>query len=266
MDPDLVCFLLVIAALGLWALNRVFRSRRSEAALHALNAAWKADPEGQCEAARARRPVAPETLSATDLLAQLGDSLAGRTLMIAQGDFPFDGHRHLVLLDLEAGEPPRVLWEGLMKVTEVALLSKLAVAAEIWQGEADRFFSDKQWRFAYTVAPHPFRLYDRQGLRAAVDDNALMLSPVRGASRRVAIADIAHITAELSADWVKRGVAVKLKTGERMPILVRSEWSVELYMFYDGLELMCDTGWVHGIARELGQALQVPVETSGYFD
>jgi hypothetical protein len=40
---------------------------------------------------------------------------------------------------------------------------------------------------------------------------------------------------------------------------------VALYMFYDGLELDSDTGWVHDLARALGTALNVPVVSSPHF-
>ena len=99
-----------------------------------------------------------------------------------------------------------------------------------------------------------------------MDSRVLRLRSRRGRVQLFDAHEIDHIAEELAANWVFRGVVAVLATGKRVPILCRREWAVELYMFYDGLELLCDTGWVHGIGDAASSALGVAKKRSPHFD
>jgi hypothetical protein len=161
------------------------------------------------------------------------------------------------LLRFEDRAAPTFLWEGRMLNAEArSLVGRLATRVPTFTGEVDRLVGDRQWRFGWTSEPSPFRLFDRRGLLVRVEDGGLEF--VR-TGRRFAATDIAEIRAELSEDWIYRGVTLQLRSGERVTVYAQRAWMIAFATFYDGLDLMDDTGWVHSVAHALAKALDVPV-------
>lgn len=62
----------------------------------------------------------------------------------------------------------------------------------------------------------------------------------------------------LGADWVKRGVRVRRAEG--IEVVAEVEETIASWggPFYDGLDLLADTGWAHGLGRSLALHLGVP--------
>ncbi len=225
----------------------------------------------QLKRRKAQRALVPEPmLDADAVMAELAAAELAPPLVLADGYFlPVSGRRAAVLR-LPDGGPPDVLWDGgLAEGAREALASRLATP---WPGELDGFEADQVWRFGWTQAPAPFRLFNRQGELARVEGDRLLIRPQPGRWRRrpgreIGREAIAHIAAELSDDWIQRGIAVVLHDGTRIPLLERRAWLLAYpSVLYDGLSLLTDTGWVHGIAASAAAALNCEVRTSPYFD
>ncbi len=69
---------------------------------------------------------------------------------------------------------------------------------------------------------------------------------------------IVSVRGWLSQDWLRLGVDFELKDGRKIQVARGFNPDAALDMFYDGIDLMFDVGWVESISRTLAQELNVP--------
>ncbi len=77
----------------------------------------------------------------------------------------------------------------------------------------------------------------------------------------VDLASVAAIEGDLSADWVDRSIRLRRVSGRELELVrVKEPIASQGSFIYDGLDLLCDSGWVRALATALGEATGLPVE------
>ena len=201
----------------------------------------------------------PTPARAGEVAAALRSQARGATLLVGPGQYgPGEGLSRICVLRLEDARRPRLLWDGPLADAEVAtLVQALGAFARVWPGELDTMYATP-WSLAWTVQPGAFRLYQRWGLRCAVEGEALQL---HGRFRRPVLVprgSIRQVLGWVSEDWVRRGVSLEVTSGPPLVLARHRDWAVGLDVTYDGINLMVDCTWVWRLGRCLAQALGVP--------
>lgn len=71
-------------------------------------------------------------------------------------------------------------------------------------------------------------------------------------------AEVEAVEGWLSDDWIERGVRLRLRGGGTRAVLDAEEPAAAMGSFiYDGLDLLCDTSWIHDAGRTVAEALGV---------
>jgi hypothetical protein len=61
----------------------------------------------------------------------------------------------------------------------------------------------------------------------------------------------------LAEDWVRRAIRIRCADGSRQVVAVDVPDAAMGSFFYDGLDLLADSGWLHALGRDLAEALGV---------
>ena len=200
-------------------------------------------------------PKSPPPATPPDLVAeQIRAEIEGGLLIVGPGQFsPWPGHERVAVLRVDRAEPVLV-WDAFHPREHVAALrAALGTLSTVWPGELDMMYATP-WSYAWTIAPAPFRLYDRSGLMGALEDRCLTL---RASDRRVRAADVASVLGWAGDDAADRGVDLVLPSGARVTVAVEHELAAVVDPTYDGIDLMFDASWVPVLGRSLATALGV---------
>ncbi|MFT3775752.1 MAG: hypothetical protein QM820_61175 [Minicystis sp.] len=204
-------------------------------------------------------PVPPPA----EIAARLRAEAAGARLLVGPGQFtPHPGRPRVVVLRLHDTRGPEVLWDGFLLQTDLApLRDALAAFATVWPGELDMMFATP-WHVAWTVPPAPARVYDNEGLAAAVDGHRITICSAGRVQRALEAAAVARVLGWASGDRVERGVDLVLHGGERVTVAVRHDLAVPGDPAYDAIDLELDAAWIPGAGKSLAGAIHVPYEAA----
>lgn len=194
-----------------------------------------------------------------EIAAALSKRIHGTTLLVGGGQYsPHTGHARVsVLVDKEDNKPTIVLDRFLAESAIAPFCNALRnYAREVFEGEFDTMYATP-WSYAWTRAPAPLRVYDRQGL-LVVKKNDLIC--VRRSSGWASIAqnEIARVVGWLSVDWYGREVWIEARNAERVIVAEGNEPMALADPTYDGIDLMCDAAWVGRLGKALAQGIGVP--------
>lgn len=106
-----------------------------------------------------------------------------------------------------------------------------------WLGEADRF-----------------RVWGKDALVLDAGEREVMAG-----DRRWARGELEGVAAFVDEDMVRRGVAVVVTGGERVPVVLERSAGAMSMPTYDRYDAMMDTAWTVRLAKELSSFLGVPV-------
>ena len=194
-----------------------------------------------------------------EVAASLRSALQGSTVIVGGGQYsPYPDRCRVGVLRVDGDGEPDLVWDRFLPRTAVSeLRTALRAFCEVLEGELDTMAAT-QWTLAWTVSPAPLRVYDRRGLLAEREgSNARVLSR-SGAPVRVPIEQIESVLGWVSGDWVKRGVSLVLRAGERVVVAQVEDPFAQIDPTYDGINLMLDASWAAEMGKAIAKGLGVP--------
>jgi hypothetical protein len=173
------------------------------------------------------------------------------SILAAAGGFGVTDHDRIGLITLD-GEV-RILEDAYLPARDLdELVSAIAhkrPKSRARKGGWNTLFATG-WSLAWTDDPGPFLVIGEKGRLAWVEDDQLHTQELA-----LPRPDIAAVEPFVSENWVTRGVRVRMRSGERHVIASEDDQSPVVVPFYDGLNLMAETFWCHGLARALSRGL-----------
>lgn len=177
-------------------------------------------------------------------------------VLVAVGGWGVEGHDRIGLIVL--GGRPRVVEDAYLPSSEIEALQRRI--ARLHEGGATRrgawnTMHATRWTHAWTDDGAPFELIGRVGWLARAEGERLLL---RGGDP-VERSEVAAIEPYVAEDWVRRGVRLRLRDGATRDVGHEDDHAPLRVPFYDGLNLLADTAWTHGLARAIHAALGAPI-------
>ncbi|APR81696.1 Hypothetical protein A7982_07045 [Minicystis rosea] len=207
-------------------------------------------------------PAPPSAPSPVEIAASVRAAAEGSVLLVGAGQLaPHPGWSRVSVLCLHEAHAPLLLWDAFLPDIDLPVLrDALSAFATVWPATFDTMYATP-WHLAWTVPPAPFRIYDGDGLTAAVDGARITL----GSGERARFIDasaVARVLGWVGGDGVDRGLDLVLRTDERVTLAVQREPTAAWDPTYDGLDLSFDAAWIPAAGKVLARALDVPYEAS----
>lgn len=129
-----------------------------------------------------------------------------------------------------------------------------ALGVPVVEGEWDVMYATG-WSMAWVIdGANVWVWTPEQGLTCEADGAHVRLGEVQVKSK-----EVEAVLGWLARDWVRREVRVRLKSGDEHSLVgVDVPTAAMGDMFYDGLDLMADTSWVHNLGHTIARGLGVP--------
>jgi hypothetical protein len=185
--------------------------------------------------------------------------IEGGTVIVGAGQFsPWSGHDRVGVLRVDGAGEPALVYDAFHPRAEIEpIRDALSAFVQVWPGEFDMMYATL-WKLAWTVAPAPFRLYEREGIACLVEGGVVRI----GSRTEVPVAEIASVLGWADGDAVLRGVDLVRRSGERVCVAAEEELAASIDPTYDRLDLMFDASWVPALGRALAAAIGVTYEAS----
>lgn len=137
------------------------------------------------------------------------------------------------------------------------LVRALAAQRPVRVGEWDVMYATG-WSVAWSTDAGPFEAFTPGGPLARVEGEGLW---IRG-GRTLALDELQRVEVYLSADWVERGVQLRLTSGEEVEVESQREPFALFDPTYDGIDLMFDASWAESLGQALARGLGVDLEVA----
>lgn len=191
-------------------------------------------------------------------LAAIVDAVTGSAgLLVATGQLARPGTERVSVVEI-VDNVPLQRWDDFLARADVEpLRAELARCGhDVWPGGNDSMFATA-WSYVWTVAPAPFLLFDRRGLRCSVEDGAAWVYPRRGATRSLPVSTVRRVASWVSEDWVRRGVALDHAEGT-VNVAEEHDSVATVDPTFDRVNLTFEAAWTNALGRSLAAALDVP--------
>ena len=150
------------------------------------------------------------------------------------------------------------LWAGLLSRSEVdEITDRLRGERSLWLGAIDTYhLPPSNWfRLVWTLPPAPCRIYTRRGMKFEIERSRIR---VRGLwrTRERTLSGVERVEGWI--DWSRSGIRLKLEpSGSADLELIRSRHPGAWLGYYDGIDLMVDTGWLDMLVPRIAEVLDV---------
>lgn len=150
------------------------------------------------------------------------------------------------------------LWAGLLSHSDVdEITNRLRGERGLWLGAIDTYHDPpSNWfRLVWTLPPAPCRIYTRRGMRCDVERSRVR---VRGfwRTRELTLSGVERVEGWIT--WNRSGIRLKLEQhGSDDVELIRSGHPGAWVGYYDGIDLMVDTGWLDSLVPRVAEVLDV---------
>lgn len=179
-------------------------------------------------------------------------------LLLAWSCNVFQGHFRVALFEVSDATAPNRLLDGTLVVRAL--------------DEAKQAVSDRTgalfgrwdppwiggWKRLFTTQEKAFRLWDREGLVAALDDDLTLTVGVEPVRAELAAGEIRAVERFATDDWVTRGVRVVRTEGEPVVLVSEDNTRPTFDFGYDRQDFQSDSMWAYAMAVELAKRLGKP--------
>jgi hypothetical protein len=150
------------------------------------------------------------------------------------------------------------LWAGLLNHPDIDEITNLLRGERgLWPGVNNTYhLPPSRWfRLVWTMPPAPCRIYTRRGITCEVERSRVR---VRGFWRTRELALFGLKRVEGWIHWSRSGIRLKIEGSGRGDMeLIRSGHPGAWLGYYDGIDLMVDTGWLDVLVPRVAEVLDV---------
>ena len=148
------------------------------------------------------------------------------------------------------------LWAGLLNHSEADEITNLLRGERgLWLGVINTYHNppSKRFRMVYTLPPAPCRIYTRRGVKCDVERSRVR---VRGLwrTRELTLSGAERVEGWMT--WSRSGIRLK-RSGSDDAELIRLGHPAAWLGYYDGIDLMVDTGWLDFLVPRVAAVLDV---------
>ena len=150
------------------------------------------------------------------------------------------------------------LWAGLLSHSEVdEITDRLRGERGLWLGAIDTYHlpPSKWFRLVWTFPPAPCRIYTRRGMKCDVERSRVRVRDF-WRTRELTLPGVKRVEGWIT--WNRSGIRLKLEqSGSHDAELIRSGHPGAWLGYYDGIDLMVDTGWLDSLVPRVAEVLDV---------
>lgn len=207
----------------------------------------------------APRHQSPSTVEA--VLQQL-DSGSRRRFVVVGAQYSPDPQQAVRILIFSRVGP--YLWKvadvWLAPEAHAELLARLRETSEVAVGLCDAMYATAA-RHVWATVDDELHLWHRRLLIARFSAQyAVVRNKAQLIWSRYPVTAFKSCRGYVSSTWYKRGVALERSWGRKLVVANATETMALIDPTYDGIDLMCDAGWVGDLARAISSATNLPLK------